>query len=250
MANSQDIETYYDQHWRSPSWGSKEPNEDERLRAHAILKLIKKCVLPSFDPEQNLRILDLGCGKGWLTSILAGYGRVIGIDPVQASVTRAQELFPDLDFRVGAAKDLLSKSGPEQFQLIISSEVIEHIVDRDKENFMKSVYSLLVPAGFAVFTTPRGELWETWKRAYPTSQPIEQWISESDLEQLSRSASFRIVARDRVFLPSNPYSLMSHIATSKPLRLLMPYFPRSKLFAKLRYYCGIYQVILLQTRRQ
>jgi ubiquinone/menaquinone biosynthesis C-methylase UbiE len=65
-----------------------------RTAAEACHKLVEKCI--SFLPNRNGRILDLGCGRGGTTSLLARYfapEQIIGID---------EWLFP-LDF--GAARN-------------------------------------------------------------------------------------------------------------------------------------------------
>src|ERR1700749_3917681 len=58
-------------------------------------------------PRQGERILDLGCGTGYLTHLIARAGaRVIGIDKSPAMIERAQAAYPDLDFRIMSATDL------------------------------------------------------------------------------------------------------------------------------------------------
>lgn len=240
-----DLDAFYDQLWNQASHGAQD--DVEQSRRQVILRLMEEYVLPSFGVENSLRILDLGCGRGWLTNILSHYGYAVGIDPVQSAIKRARESFPALEFRVGIAKDFFRMNeGTDQFELIVSTEVIEHIVDDEKQDFLTNIHSLLVPRGFAILTTPRGELWTAWKRLGIKEQPIEQWIGEASLDQLSRSVGFQVVAKDRAFLPKFSYNWISHLATSRFLRLLMKHFPRSRLLAKLRYYCGIYQVILLR----
>jgi 2-polyprenyl-3-methyl-5-hydroxy-6-metoxy-1,4-benzoquinol methylase len=246
MTNGQNLEEFYDKFWRSSSYGSRELSPEEQLRLDAILRFTKKYVLPAFKGKDNLTILDLGCGRGWLTSILANYGRVIGIDPLHASVSRAQELFPSLDFSVGTAKDILASGGQAKFQLIVSTEVIEHIPQAEKKDFMHSIYSLLVPGGFVILTTPRGELWNNWRRTHQEQQPIEHWLSERGLGQLSLSTGFKIIDKDRIFLPYAPYDLISCIACSRYIQFLMKRFPHIGIFTNLRYHCAIYQIILLQ----
>jgi len=242
MTDCHDQAAFYEKLYLTKEFNCLMLNSDEAARADAILRYIKQYVLPFFR-GRDLTILDLGCGKGWLTNILSAYGKVLGAD---LSVTRAKELFPNLNFYSGTNSDLLSNGNFERFNLIVSTEVIEHIPDNKKKDFLCSIYSLLVPGGFAILTTPRVELYDAWQRVYPFKQPIESWISESELNRLSRSVGFNIVYRDRVFLPDRPYNWISHIAASKFLQFLKSHFPHAKIFTKLRYHCGIYQIILLQ----
>lgn len=246
MLKYQDPEAYYENYWQSSFFGSKEPNKDEQYRGNIILRFIEKYVVSSKGAEPGIKMLDLGCGRGWLTNVLARYGNVIGIDPVRAAIMRARELHPSLNFDIGTAENILLKGGACQFELIVTSEVIEHVVDDQKENMMRSVYSLLKAGGFAILTTPRGEVWNDWKRVYTKEQPVEQWITESNLEQLSRSVGFQVIDKDRIFIPWVSFNLMTRIATSRVFRRLMRYFPRSRMLSWLRYHCGLYQVIVLK----
>ncbi|HYR76633.1 MAG TPA: class I SAM-dependent methyltransferase [Pyrinomonadaceae bacterium] len=233
------VNEFYSRFWSSEAWGSAQPNEDEKLRAQAITRLIDEFVTPQQADDPNLRILDLGCGRGWLTSILSDYGTVLGIDPVPAAIERAKVLFPNLNTRLAETVDLISEGLEAQFDLIVSSEVIEHIVQGQKESFLRDIYRLLKPGGFAILTTPRGELWKLWSSMGEPGQPVEEWITETEMRRLCESVQFRVVARDRVFLPDFPFDWLSRIAARNTrLRYL-------GLQEKLRYHRAIYQVILL-----
>jgi SAM-dependent methyltransferase len=235
------VNDYYSKFWSSEAWGRALPNEDERLRANAITGLIEKFVLPRGASAENLSILDLGCGRGWLTALLSHYGSVLAIDPVPAAVERARVLFPGLNVRVAEGSNLIAEGLEEQFDLIVSSEVIEHVVHNQKAKFITDMYRLLKPGGFAILTTPRGELWKLWNRLGHEEQPVEEWITEEDLRRLCESVNFRVVAKDRVFLPKFPFDWLSRLAARNLSR-----FGQTRLQSKLRYQRGIYQVILLE----
>src|SRR6185436_11405196 len=66
------VNEFYSWFWSSDGWGSALPNEDESLRAKAITRMIEEFVMPPDAGAANLRILDLGCGRGWLTSMRPG----------------------------------------------------------------------------------------------------------------------------------------------------------------------------------
>lgn len=239
-------EEYYKRIWSSDEWGQTDINEDEKLRGSVIRKLVEGFVLPEFRRQEELRILDVGCGRGWLTNMLATYGNCVGIDPVLSAVVRARELFPTREFKLADPRTLLSDIGTGRFDLVVASEVIEHVIDSEKEGFLRSIHSLLAPNGFAILTTPRGELWNAWKRLGIEEQPVEQWLTEKSLEELSRSVNFRIIARDRVFLPGFSKDRLNRVFSSRLLPRAMRFFPQSGLFARMKYHYGLYQVILLK----
>jgi 2-polyprenyl-3-methyl-5-hydroxy-6-metoxy-1,4-benzoquinol methylase len=233
------VNEFYSRFWNSEAWGSAQPNEDEQLRAESIIRFIEEFVRPRIAEGPSLRILDLGCGRGWLTSILSDYGSVLGIDPVPAAIERARVLFPDVDVRLSESANLISEGLEAQFDLIVSSEVIEHVVGGQKEAFLRDIYRLLKPGGFAILTTPRGELWKLWNRTEQEEQPVEEWISEKELGRLCEAVRFRVVAKDRVFVR---YSLdwLSRIAARNTKLAYIG------LQEKLRYHRAIYQVVLLR----
>ena len=233
------VNEFYSEFWSSEAWGSAAPNGDEALRAQAITRLIERFVNNGAGNRQ-LRILDLGCGRGWLTNLLSAHGSVLGIDPVPAAIERARVLFPELDVRRAESSDLIAEGFAGQFDLIVSSEVIEHVVPEQKESFLRDVFRLLKPGGFAILTTPRGELWDLWNRNVGSGQPVEDWLTENDLQRLCESVDFRVVAKDRVFLSDCPFDWLSRMAARSSK---LSYFGIKE---RLRYHRAIYQVILLK----
>ena len=185
-------EPFYESLWRSARWGSAEPNEDERSRLAAITDLLTGC-----DVGERPRILDLGCGRGWLSRALAARGEVLGADVTAAAVERARELFPGLRFERTDVEGLLASHGEASFDLVVASEVLEHVGDGDKLAFLRGVNSLLRPGGHAILTTPRGELWPAWRKSRDWRQPVEAWVSERELDRLAAAAGFDVVRRTR-----------------------------------------------------
>lgn len=239
-------EAYYAEFWARDEWGKREPsNVDERNRAEAIASIVRRRVLPALKSRTAVDILDVGCGRGWLTNILREFGLATGVDPVAAAVHRARELFPDLAFRVGYSDDLLAERGPEQFDVIVASEVIEHIPAAAKGTFLRSLHGLLRPAGFLVLTTPRGELFGYWRNTLKWgSQPVEEWLTESELDALSRSSGFSVLEHSRIWIPKVRYSVGARIASSRPVQRAARFAPGMVRPMQNRF--GFYQLLLAQ----
>src|SRR5207244_2184354 len=76
-------------------------------------------------------VLDVGCGKGELAHDLAfrGGARVTGIDvsPVSLAIARERFAAPGLDFAEG---DVLTWRPEQSFDVVVLSNVLEHIADR------------------------------------------------------------------------------------------------------------------------
>jgi SAM-dependent methyltransferase len=106
--------------------------------------------------RDTLTILDIGCGTGdHLTYPLAlDNHRVVGIDLHEQSIQEARRRYrlPNLTFRV-AQIDLLLKESLV-FDLIICSEVLEHVYH--PQDFMNTVRQLVRTDGGVIVTTPNG----------------------------------------------------------------------------------------------
>jgi SAM-dependent methyltransferase len=98
------------------------------------------------------RVLDLGCGDGTFTAEIACAGaEPIGVEIAPAAVRRAAARHPNLDFR------LASIDGPlpfddASFEVVWSSEVIEHVADTAR--WLSEVDRVLVRHGRLLLTTP------------------------------------------------------------------------------------------------
>jgi ubiquinone/menaquinone biosynthesis C-methylase UbiE len=98
------------------------------------------------------RTLDLGCGAGEFTALLAeAGGRAVGADVAQAALDRAARRHPNLELC------LIPMDGPLPFEdngfdLVWSSEVIEHVADTAR--WLSEARRVLVPRGRLAVTTP------------------------------------------------------------------------------------------------
>jgi 2-polyprenyl-3-methyl-5-hydroxy-6-metoxy-1,4-benzoquinol methylase len=239
-------EAYYADFWSTDKWGGREPsNIDERNRAEGIVSLIRRRVVPAFGGRRDLRILDVGCGRGWLTNRLAVCGSVTGLDPVTAAIERARTLFPELSFRSGYSDELLAEIGDRAFDLVVSSEVIEHIPSDAKPAFVTSLFRLLRPGGFLILTTPRGNIFPYWSEVlrWPR-QPVEEWVTERELRRRLEAAGFRVTLQKRIWIPKIRYNFAARLVCSRPFQLAVREFPR--LLQPVQNRFGFYQLILAQ----
>jgi len=176
---------YEDLFVNNPLWNKKTPNVDESARWERIRRLLDR----HFKPAPGCRILDVGCGRGWLTNLLSRYGDAVGIEPIEPVVEHARRMFPALRFEIATPATF---AGTEAFDLVVSSEVLEHVTD--KAGFVADLRRLLKKEGLLVVTTPRGELYDQWSRKFgKPSQPVEEWISTGELTALLRRGGFELL---------------------------------------------------------
>ena len=160
---------FYRQLWSTEEWGQSEPNGDEHSRLEAIRRLLRKYFVGR--KPTVTRVLDLGCGRGWLSNRLLEIGSVIGIDPSPSSIEIASSLFPEIRFQSCGGDQLVEEVGEGYFDLVVSSEVIEHVADGDKAGFASTILRLLKPRGVAILTTPEGKYRRSGRSRIQTGNP-------------------------------------------------------------------------------
>ena len=140
MSDDVTVRDYFDELW-------------QRLPAeldHPDLELRRDFLLAHTRAGQ--RALDLGCGDGTFTEILAAAGTdAVGADVAPAALERARGRYPELEFRlIGVEGALPFEDGA--FGLVWASEVFEHIADTAP--WLSEVRRVLAPGGRLVITTP------------------------------------------------------------------------------------------------
>lgn len=161
---------------------SQHLNEEELIRWKAISNQLTK-----LKKNKDIKIADFGCGRGWLSYKLSEFGEVTGFDISELSLENAKKSFSNITFVcLDASKDIPIDYF-EEFDVLISSEVIEHI--EDQQNYLKNIFKLLKNNGVFIITTPNGTWFtsfyidgrEVWK------QPIENWRTSNELVSLINS---------------------------------------------------------------
>ncbi|MHC4954013.1 MAG: class I SAM-dependent methyltransferase [Planctomycetota bacterium] len=172
---------YYDERWGKEHFA----NPMERERAALFVRLFARTELR--DP----RILDLGCGRGWLAGMLSSFGPTTAVDLSPKGIERAQERWPDVEFRAGNFFEMDLEEGA--FDVVVSQEVIEHV--EDQAGYIELARKCLKPGGYLLLTTPNNavqkrrskELIESWQL-----QPTEKWLDRAGLAALAEP-SFEIL---------------------------------------------------------
>lgn len=142
----------------------------------AVTEAIKKV---SKKEITSPNILEIGSGLGYLTYSLncEGYN-TIGIDISQEAVKNAISNYGD--YYICADLNEYSIDNKNQFDIIIFTELIEHI--NDILSFMESIKKLLKPDGSVILTTPNKSFYESnviWATDLP---PVHcWWLSEQSI---------------------------------------------------------------------
>lgn len=104
----------------------------------------------------NSRVLDLGCGTGYGSYLLAqsGAAHVVGVDGNSAAVMHAQTWFshPRVTFETGDIGEDLHVFDEHGFEMVVAFEILEHVLDL--QNVMRNIVKCLVPNGTLIMSVP------------------------------------------------------------------------------------------------
>ena len=135
---------YKEFQWSSEAAGNGESGVG---LANVFLELIKGL-------EDVKTLCDLGCGNGFMAGRLAQLGYdVTGVDASESGIALARSTYPQPNF-VCATVDagLRDESLPESFDLVLSSDVIEHMYR--PADLIEAAVSLVKPNGYVLIGTP------------------------------------------------------------------------------------------------
>lgn len=122
-------------HWNSGLYEQK----------HAFVYQYGEALVQLLAPQSGERILDLGCGTGQLTAMIAKSGaHTVGIDASAEMITQAKCNFPDLNFQVMDASDLKFS---EPFDAIFSNATLHWLPAAVQASVAKGMYQCLRPGG-------------------------------------------------------------------------------------------------------
>jgi trans-aconitate 2-methyltransferase len=94
-------------------------------------------------PQEGERILDVGCGTGYLTNLIAASGAMVtGMDNSIDMIAKARNEYPHLPFRLASVTDF---DFNEQYDALFSNAVLHWVTE--KEQAVKSMYKNLKPGG-------------------------------------------------------------------------------------------------------
>ena len=157
----------------------------QREVAHAAAARAAK----GLEDERPLRILDFGCGTGWLGASLTSFGDVTGIDLSPAAIEHGRQEFPGVHLIAGSFTDE-ALVGP--FDLIISSDVIAHV--SDQQEYILRAADLLRPGGIFLLMTQNGFVWYRSSQLRPQGHgQIRNWPSLKALRGMLKGGGFQIL---------------------------------------------------------
>ncbi len=146
--------------------------------------------------RQGMSVLDMGCGRASLLLRLRSdfsQGHFVGCDVSDHVIRQDRSDHPEITFFQAdvTAADFVQKaqsgSRLRAFDIVISSEVIEHV--ENDEGLLRNAAALLAPGGYVILTTQSGPRYRLDRELLHHLRHYER----STLEKMATSAGLEIV---------------------------------------------------------
>ena len=181
-----------------------EPGSVPNALGHAVLATVSAL------PVERPRILELGCGTGWLADELATFGTYTGWDLSVGAIELARERFPDHQFAVTDIHDARNE-GP--FDVVVSVDSIAYF--RDQPLALRNVHDLLDPGGYLVVSTVNPFVYSRISWVGPPGEgQVRRWLTKRELHSLLERSSFEVVS-SRTILPAGDTGILRWVNTRK-----------------------------------
>ena len=121
-------------------------------------------ILQLLDGRPPLRILDVGCGPGWLAQALTAAGHTVtGVDvDAHDGVASRMDRFVQADLTQGLPHD--DELAHSQFDVVLAADVIEHLPD--PQRLLRDLAARVRPGGSIIASVPNIGHW------YPRSRVL------------------------------------------------------------------------------
>lgn len=183
--------TKYDEqgpyHWKQMRPSLRRFNAGLAARYQVSMALIEDCT-----QQKNIRsILDIGCGDGYFTSLLAKRfpeARVRGFDFSETAIKFARQMCPqkNAEFAVGDAF-----ADTEHYDLVVATDVIEHVFDAGQ--FVTACVAKFTPGGGGLFLSTPVRIKEIPDDPFHEHEfffnELENFVGEQGLKCLAHLAS-------------------------------------------------------------
>ncbi len=148
----------------------------------------RRLILDCLSSERFASVLDVGCGSGELLALLHGahpdVKALTGADLSPDQVSRNGARLPGMEF---LALDVQTGALDRTFDLVVCSEVIEHL--DDPHAAVKNLARMVGAGGRLVLTCPTGAMYPTERHfghvRHPGPQDLEAWTRDAGLETVS-----------------------------------------------------------------
>jgi SAM-dependent methyltransferase len=157
------------------------------------------------------RVLDVACGQGYGTALLAHFGeQVVGVDVSFDAVRCARRNYAreNLGFVRGNANSLPFPDAV--FDLVISFETIEHV--KEPVEFLRELRRVLRPDGILIVSTPDRDVYAKTRGNEPNPYHLAEMSTEEFAGALKSAFPHVVLYGQRVTLGSLVWPLKNGVA--------------------------------------
>ena len=146
----------------------------------------------AYECKEHERAIDIGCGTGWITRVLATrFGEVIGTDIAASALQVAHRTVPGAHF---IECDFLEANlGHSFFDLVVSCEVIAHVADQ--RAFFRRCRDIISPGGKFLLITQNPTVWHRHRGATaPSPHQLRHWLGRDEILEHAQAVGFRVLS--------------------------------------------------------
>lgn len=193
-----ELQDYYDKFHLSEASGGVYDEIEDRMKADFPAKLDK---VLSQARSRDLRMLDVGCGKGFFVKAAVDRGfRAEGIDISPPGVEHAVKNL-GVKATLGSIEGKTSEEWRSAFDVVTLWATIEHLAD--PRSVLRAIHFALKPGGLLLCDTGLGNcFWENFLPGHNQWYDAPQHIfvfSKEGLASLLETAGFRVIHVDTNF---------------------------------------------------
>jgi 2-polyprenyl-3-methyl-5-hydroxy-6-metoxy-1,4-benzoquinol methylase len=147
----------------------KEVTQYRSSLLHAVVRRIK-------DFGRQPRILEVGCGTGWMSAVLSIYGSVCGVDLSPKAIELASASCPEAEFHCG---DFMTVDLQGSFDIVVTADTIAHVPDQP--GFIDRIASLMRPDGMLILMSQNAYALKRSSWVDPSPAHRRRWPSLREL---------------------------------------------------------------------
>lgn len=179
----------------------------------------KKALLRSLNPTESDEILEIGCGPGTWTSLIASRcSKLVAIDVSEKMIEKAKEYIQN-DNVAFINSDFMDHEFKEKFDKIFSVRVFEYI--SNKRDFFRKACSLLNIGGeLVIVTKTKDSLWDFYKKLKKNLR----FYDRNNFDEVRLYSWYENIPIDliKILLKRNKFSIMN----ISPVIIRLPIFMR------------------------
>lgn len=172
-------------------------------------KCMAFCLWKFLENQEVKKVLDVGCGSGWLVRYLKkkGIKEIVGCDNADEAIKMAKKSFPSVKTIKASATNLPFEN--ESFDAVSAISLVEHLTRKETEKFLEEAARVLKKNGWLLIVTPnfatplRLILRKKWSGYHDSTH--QNFFTPWSLKRLLKDHSFADFKLTYPYYPNIPF---------------------------------------------